>query len=87
MLDDMFSFIDPVIELAEDDTTRLVIQTEAFFGFLEKIGFDKVVSAPEGAKIEVPLDIAMSLLRPNELEKLQRYIASYLANHNNREGD
>ena len=30
MLDDMFSFIDPIVELSEDDT-RFVIQVEAFF--------------------------------------------------------
>lgn len=32
-------------------------------------------------KVEMPLDIVMSLLRPDELEKLQRYIASYLGQH------
>jgi len=33
MLDDMFSFIDPIVELGEDDT-RFVIQVEAFFDFI-----------------------------------------------------
>jgi hypothetical protein len=80
MLDDMFSFIDPIVELRADDT-RFVIQVEAFFDFIEKIGLDKVASSPEGTKLEVPLDIVMSLLRPDELEKLQKYIASYLAKH------
>ena len=32
-------------------------------------------------RIEVPLDILISLLRPDELEKLQKYIASYLERH------
>jgi hypothetical protein len=86
MFDDMFSFIDPIIELSEDDT-RFVIQVEALFDFIEKIGLDKVAISPEGAKIEVPLDIVMSLLRPDELEKLQKYIASYLAKHNSSEGN
>lgn len=85
MLDDMFTFIDPIIELAEDDTTRLVIQLEAFYDFIEKTGLDKVASLPTGTKIEVPLDIALSLLKPDELEKLQKYITSYLAKHNNGE--
>jgi hypothetical protein len=37
---------------------------------------------PEGAKIAVPLDIVMSLLRPDELENLRNYITAYLAKHN-----
>ena len=79
MLDDMFSFIDPVIELSEGDTAHLVIPVEAFFDFLEKNGMDKAVSLPEGTKTEVPLDIAMSLLRPDELEKLQKKICCGLS--------
>jgi hypothetical protein len=35
----------------------------------------KTVKEPE--KIDVPLDIALSLLRPDELEKLKRYIIEY----------
>ncbi len=38
----------------------------------------KAARLPDGTKIEVPLDIVISLLRPDELEKLQKYIASYL---------
>jgi hypothetical protein len=34
---------------------------------------------------EVPLDIALSLLRPDELEKLQKYVVSYLAMQNREE--
>lgn len=80
MFDDMFAFIDPIVELNEEGTS-FVIQAETFFGFLEKTGIDKVVSLPGGAKIEVPLDIVMSLLRPDELEKLQKYIIAYLVRH------
>jgi hypothetical protein len=32
---------------------------------------------PEKAEIELPSDIIMSLLRPDELKKLQKYIAAY----------
>lgn len=74
MFDDMFTFIDPVVELNEEGTS-FVIQAETFFVFLEKTGLDKVVSLPRQAKIE---DIVMSLLRP---EKLQKYITAYLARH------
>ncbi len=35
----------------------------------------KKVEEPE--KIDVPLEIALSLLRPDELEKLKRYIIEY----------
>src|SRR5260370_42472487 len=86
MLDDMFSFIDPIVELSEDDT-RFAIQAEAFCDFLEKIGFDKVERSPEGTKIEVPLDIVISLLRPDELEKLKNYITSYLMKSDTSEGE
>ena len=43
-----------------------------------KTGLDKAARSPEETKIEVPLDIVVSLLRPDELAKLQKYIASYL---------
>jgi hypothetical protein len=46
--------------------------------FLEQIGLDRAARSPERTKIEVPLDIVMSLLRPEELEKLKNYIMSYL---------
>ena len=84
MLDDMFCFIDPLVELSEDDT-RFVIQVEAFFEFLEQIGLDRAESLPKGTKIEVPLDIVMSLLRPDELEKLKNYIASYFTKRDGSE--
>lgn len=84
MLDDMFSLIDPIVELREDDT-RFVIQVETFFEFLEQIGLDRAARSPERTKIEVPLDIVMSLLRPEELEKLINYITSYLMKRDSSE--
>jgi hypothetical protein len=84
MLDDMFSFIDPIVELSEEDT-RCVIQVETFFEFLEQIGLDRAARSPERTKIEVPLDIVMSLLRPEELEKLKNYITSYLTKRDGSE--
>ena len=84
MLDDMFSFIDPIVELSEHDT-RFVIQVVAFFDFIEKIGFDKVGRSTEGTKKRVPLDIVMSLLRPDELEKLKNYITSYFTKRDGSE--
>jgi hypothetical protein len=81
MLDDMFSFIEPIVELSEDETS-FVIQADIFFDFIEKTGLDNRASLPEGAKITVPLDVVMSLLRPDELEKLRNYITIYLAKQN-----
>jgi hypothetical protein len=49
--------------------------------FLEQIGLDRATRSSERIKKEVPLDIAMSLLRPEELEKLKNYITSYLTKH------
>jgi len=84
MIDDMFPFIDPIIELSEDDTVRLIIQAEAFFEFIEKASLDKKVkSPPDDTEIEVPLDIVLSLLRPDELEKIKNYITFYLEKYGN----
>jgi len=47
----------------------------------EKTGPDKAARTPKRTKIKVPLDILISLLRPDELAKLQRYVASYLEKH------
>jgi hypothetical protein len=38
---------------------------------------DKVASLPKRVKVAMPLEIVMSLLQPDELEKLQKYIAAY----------
>ena len=56
-----------------------------FREFLEQIGHDRAARSSERTKIEVPLDIAMSLLRPEELEKLKNYITSYLTKHGGSE--
>ncbi len=56
-----------------------------FREFVEQIGPYGKASSPEGTKIEVPLDIVMSLLRPDELEKLKNYITSYLAKRDGSE--
>ena len=41
----------------------------------------KVARSPKGVKVAVPIDIVLSLLRPGELEKLQKYVDSYLGKH------
>ncbi len=46
-----------------------------------KTGLDKPTCSPKRTKIDMPLDIVVSLLRPDELAKLQKYIASYLGKH------
>ena len=40
MFDDIFAFIDPIVELSEDDT-RFVIQAEAFYDFWKKSAWIK----------------------------------------------
>ncbi len=78
MFDDMFSFIEPIIDLGEEDMAHMVIQAELFFDFLEKSGIEKPVGLPEG---EIPLAVAVSLLKPDELEKLKKYVTAYLEKH------
>lgn len=80
MLDDLFPFVDPIVELNEDNTC-FVIQADIFYDFIQKFGLDKATHSPDGGRIELPLDVVMSLLKPDELEKLQKYIAAYLAQH------
>lgn len=41
------------------------------------------VKLPEKAGVKVPLDVALSMLRPDEREKLKNYVVAYLAKHNN----
>jgi hypothetical protein len=84
MFDDMFSFIEPIVELSEDNSS-FVIQAETLFDFLQKAGLDKMASLPPGAKVEIPLDTVMSLLKPDELEKLRNYITAYIAKHDGGE--
>ncbi len=44
-------------------------------------------SLPEGVPLKtgMPLDIALSLLKPDELEKLKNYVTAYMAKHNSDE--
>ena len=41
----------------------------------------RAARSPKGVKVAVPIDIVLSLLRPGELEKLQKYVASYIGKH------
>lgn len=78
MLDNPFFFSD----LNANDMTDIVIEADLFFDFLRKTGLDKKVPILEGQKkIAVPLDVALSLLTPDELEKLKNYIAFYTAKY------
>jgi hypothetical protein len=81
MLDDLFPFIDPIIGLGDDDIAHMVIRADLFFDFLEENGIEKPAGLPESQ--EIPLAVAISLLKPNELEKLKKYIAAYMAKHGN----
>ena len=41
--------------------------------------------AKEPTTIEIPLDIALSLLKPDEREKLKKYAIAYFAEYGNEE--
>ena len=41
---------------------------------------DAEITEPQPVLSRVPIDIILSLLRPGEIEKLGRYIDSYLVN-------
>lgn len=86
MIEDMFSFFDPIVELDEEEMFHSTVKmVEEYFDLIEKKGMERTKSLPpdlSGAiKTDVPLDIALSLLRPDELEKLRNYVTSYLAKH------
>lgn len=86
MLDDIFSFIDPLVEVDEADmfhsTLRMV---EVYFDLMDKKGVDRKKSLPpdlsDVGEPDVPLDIALSLLRPDELVKLKHYVTTYMAKY------
>jgi len=87
---DMFSFIDPIVEMNEDELFHsTVTMVEAYFDLMEKRGVERKKSLPpdlsDTLKTDVPLPIALSMLRPDELEKLQNYVAAYLAKHGSSE--
>jgi len=82
MLDDMFPFIDPIMETGMDDIPHFVSMLEEYFNLAGPNAMGALpVKLPEKTGAEVPLDIALSLLRPDELEKLKKYVASYLMRH------
>ena len=86
MLEDMFSFLDPIVEVSEGDMfPATVTMVEAFFELMQKKGIDRTRSLPPdlagAVKPDVSLDIALSLLRPEELAKLRNYVTAYLAKH------
>jgi hypothetical protein len=86
MFDDMFTFIDQIVEPVEDDLFHSTVKmVEVYFDLRGKKGMDRTKSLPKdlsgAVKTDVPLDIALSLLRPDELEKLKNYVTSYLAKH------
>jgi hypothetical protein len=80
-----------VIELSKEET-YFVFQAETCFDFRENNGFDQVAIEPkearirEGANIEVPVDLLISLLRPDELEKLRKYAIAYSKKYMSEEG-
>jgi hypothetical protein len=84
MFDELFPFTEPIVEL-DEDTSSFVIQAEAFFEFLEKSGLNKKPVGQRGTTIELPVDVVMSLLRPDELEKLRKYVTFYLEKYGNGE--
>lgn len=87
-MDDMFSFIDPLINTTGDDMFHSLAQLleEYFYVAGDDAVADLPVNLPEKTRVEVPLDIALSMLRPDEREKLKNYVVSYLAKHNSGEG-
>ena len=85
MLDPMFSFTDPILDTDESDMFPFLIKTvEEYFDVVERSGMSRAESLPEGVPLKtgMPLDIALSLLKPDELEKLKNYVTAYLAKHN-----
>lgn len=85
MPDNTSPFTDPLFGLNADDMTYMVIETDLFFDFLEKNGIKKPVM-PEGTSTTLPLDLALSLLRPDELEKLKKYAIAYKQQYMSGEG-
>jgi hypothetical protein len=81
------------LEGLEQETLVLAVETlldsmpKAGRNKVERSGMDRVKSLPEGVNLKagMPLDIALSLLRPDELEKLRNYVTAYMAKHNSGE--
>jgi len=87
-MDDMFSFIDPFINTTGDDMFHsLAGLLEEYFDIAgDEAMADLPVKLPEKAGVKVPLDVALSMLRPDEREKLKNYVVAYLAKHNSAGG-
>jgi hypothetical protein len=84
MLNSLFSFTDPILDTDENDMFLFLVKiAEEYFDVIGKSGRDRAKSLPEGVNLKagMPLDIALSLLRPDELEKLRNYVTAYLAKH------
>ncbi len=83
MLDSLFSFVGSFIDPIEEIVFGGTVPAEVFFDFIAKVSTDKTINMPQEAKIieegkiEVPIDVMMSLLRPDELEKLRNYAMAY----------
>ncbi len=82
---------DPLVQFREEQTTRTAVNDnkDSKIGTgkkpLEQIGLDRASRSPERTKIDLTLDIVMSLLRSEELEKLKNYITSYLTKRDGSE--
>jgi hypothetical protein len=88
MLDSLFSFTDPILDTDESDMFPFFVKmVEEYFDVVERSGMDRAGSLPEGVplKTAMPLDIALSLLKSDELEKLKNYVTAYIAKHNSGE--
>ncbi len=82
MLEDMFPFIDPIMETGTDDMPHFVAMLEEYFTIAGPNAMAPLpVKLTEKLGTQMPLDIALSLLTPDELEKLKRYVASYMRRH------
>lgn len=88
MLNPMFSFTDSILDTDESDMFPFLVKmVEEYFNVVERSGTDRAKSLPKGIALKagMPLDIALSLLRPDELEKLKNYVTAYMARHNSGE--
>ncbi len=65
----------------------LVKMVEEYFDVVDRSGMDRAKSLPKGVNLKagMPLYIALSLFRPDELEKLRGYVTAYLAKQNSNE--
>jgi hypothetical protein len=82
MFDDMFPFMDLIIE---NNVDTFLILLDGFFGFIEENGIDRAISLSEETKTGIPLHIALSKIKPDELEKLKRYVVAYFAKQDGSE--